>query len=202
MKNTQDQNKGIITMRKIISFTHMSLDGYVAGPNGEMDWIVYDDEMVHNAQELTAKTGAALYGRVTYELMVGYWPTVLDNPDATPEERHHAEWVENIEKVVFSRTMDKATWNNTSLIKENIAAEIAKIKERPGQNMVIFGSPRLTHSLARLGLVDLYRININPVSIGSGIPLFEKDQPPVKLSLAESKTFANGVVGALYQVIR
>jgi dihydrofolate reductase len=135
-------------------------------------------------------------------MMVGYWPTVLDNPNATPEERHHAEWVEKVEKVVFSRTMDKATWNNTTLIKENIAEEVAKIKQRPGERMVIFGSPRLTHSLARLGLVDQYRININPVFIGSGMPLFEKNQPEVKLTLVESKSFTNGVIAALYQVAR
>src|SRR5688500_17087641 len=103
-------------MRKVISFTHMSLDGFIAGPNGEMDWIVYNEELASDAQELSHATDAALYGRVTYQMMEGYWPTVPANPDSTPGERRHAAWVEQIPKVVFSRTLDEVTWNNTTLI--------------------------------------------------------------------------------------
>ena len=189
-------------MRKVISFTHMSLDGFVAGPNGEMDWIVYDQELVENAQELTSNTSAAIYGRHTYEMMYGYWPTVLGNSAATADERRHAQWVENVQKIVFSRTLEQATWNNTALIKDNIAEELSKFKQQSGNNMLIFGSPRLTHSLARLGLVDQYRVNINPVAIGECVPLFEEGMAHVKLDHVKSKVFANGVIGALYQVTR
>jgi dihydrofolate reductase len=189
-------------MRKLISFTHMSLDGFIGGPNGEMEWIVYDDELVANARALTDKTGAAIYGRTTYEMMYSYWPTVFTSSEATPEELYHAKWVENIPKFVFSTTLEKATWNNTTLIRDNIAEHINKLKEQPGDDMVIFGSPRLTHSLARLGLIDLYRTNINPIAIGRGMPLFEPGQPQATLKLVESTIFGNGVIGALYEVVR
>jgi dihydrofolate reductase len=186
----------------VISFTHASLDGFVAGPNGEMDWIVYDDELAENARELCDDTETALYGRVTYEMMRDYWPTVPANPNSTPQERHHADWVENVQKIVFSTTMDKPDWNNTTLIKENIGAELMKFKQQPGGNMMIFGSPRLTHSLARLGLIDEYRVNVNPVAIGQGVPLFESSQGTTKLNLVESKIFDCGVLGLRYAVVR
>lgn len=189
-------------MRKLVSFTHVTLDGYVAGPNGEMDWITYDQEVVDSARELTDNCGAALYGRATYELMYGYWPTLLGNPNGTPDERHHAEWVENIPKVVFSTTLEKAEWNNTLLIKDNITEQVMKLKQQAGKDMLIFGSPRLTHSLARLGLIDQYRMNLNPTAIGQGMPLFEAGQPATKLKLLESKTMNNGVIALRYEVVR
>jgi dihydrofolate reductase len=189
-------------MRKIVSFTHVSLDGYVAGPNGEMDWITYDEDMVKDARALTDNASAALYGRVTYQMMEGYWPTVPSNPNSTPEELHHAEWIENIHKVVFSRTLDKVAWNNTQLIKDNITEEVMKLKQQPGKDMLIFGSPDLTHTLARLGLVDQYRLNLNPTAIGGGAPLFETDQEKTKLKLIDSKTMPNGVIALRYEVIR
>jgi dihydrofolate reductase len=189
-------------MRKVISFTHASLDGYVAGPNDEMDWIVYNHEMELYAEKLCQSVDAAVYGRRTYELMYGYWPTVLGNPNATPHELKHAEWVENIQKVVFSTTMDRAEWNNTLLIKENLTEEVMKLKQQPGRDMLIFGSPRLTHTLAALGLVDQYRVNVNPVAIGEGIPLFDPKNGTVKLSLLEKEPFECGVVGLRYEVVR
>ena len=187
-------------MRKVISFTHMSLDGYIAGPNGEMDWIVYNDELAADAGELSRQADSALYGRVTYQMMEGYWPTIPANPDATPHEREHAAWIEQVHKIVFSRTLDEVTWNNTTLIQENIGAELRKIKERPGGNMLIFGSPRLTHSLAELGLIDEYRVNISPVAIGQGAPLFQGKQA-TKLKLLEANPFECGVMAMRYQVV-
>ncbi len=189
-------------MREVISFTHMSLDGFISGPNGEMEWIVYNDELAENAEELSHATDAALYGRVTYQMMEGYWPTVPGNPGSTAGELRHAAWVEQIPKVVFSRTLDEVTWNNTTLIKENVAQEVARLKEQPGDNMLIFGSPRLTHSLARLGLIDQYRVNINPVAIGQGVPLFESGQAAVKLNVVHTKLIDGGVVAMLYEVVR
>jgi dihydrofolate reductase len=189
-------------MRKLVSFTHVSLDGYVADPNGEMDWITYDESTVKEAQALTDNCSVALYGRVTYQMMEGYWPTILTNPNATPDELRHAKWVENIHKVVFSRTLDKVEWNNTQLIKDNITEEVMKLKQQPGKDMLIFGSPSLTHTLARLGLVDQYRLNLNPTAIGGGAPLFENGQDHTKLKLIESRTMPNGVVALRYEVIR
>jgi dihydrofolate reductase len=189
-------------MRKVISFTHMSLDGFIAGPKGEMDWIVYDDEVANNAGELCRQADSALYGRVTYQMMESYWPMVPADPGSSAHERHHAAWIENVHKIVFSTSMDTVTWNNTTLIQENIGEELMKFKAQPGGNMLIFGSPRLTHSLARLGLIDQYRVNVNPVAIGQGMPLFESNQERVKLNLVESKRFSCGVLGLLYEVVR
>jgi dihydrofolate reductase len=189
-------------MRQIISLMHVSLDGFAAGPNGEMDWIVYDNAIFRDAIDLASTASAAIYGRVTYEMMAGYWPTVLENPDATPDERHHAEWVENIPKIVVSRTLEQANWHNTRLIRDNVAAALGDLKQQPGGDMIIFGSPRTTHLLARLGLVDAYHLNISPVTIGAGTPLFEPGQPRAKLELTRTKPFDCGVIGLHYQVVR
>lgn len=188
-------------MRKVISLMHISLDGFVAGPSGEMDWIGYDDEIFQYAIDLASNTDAAIYGRVTYQMMEGHWPTVLTNPDSTPQELHHANWVENVHKIVFSKSLETAEWNNTTLIKENIAEEMSKLKQQPGRDMMIFGSATITHTLANLGLIDEYRLTVSPVVLGNGIPLFKDVKEMLKLKLLESKTFANvGVVALHYQV--
>ena len=187
-------------MRKIISLMHISLDGFAAGPNGEMDWIVYDGEIFKNAIALTDHTDTAIYGRTTYQMMVGYWPTVPANPDSSPDDLHHAAWVENVHKVVISRSLDKVEWNNTELIGENFAEEIAKLKALPGQNLMIFGSPRVVHLLGQLGLIDEYRLNVSPVVLGKGIPMFEGYA--AKLTLLNAHTFESGVVALHYATVR
>lgn len=189
-------------MGNVVSFTHVSLDGYVANDEGAMDWLTYTGEIADDAYALSRSAGAALYGRTTYQMMEGYWPTVLVNPDSSSEDRGHAEWVENIPKVVFSHTLDNVTWNNTTLIKDNLIEEVSKLKQQIADDLLIFGSPRLTYSLAQLGLIDEYRINLNPIAIGQGLPLFEEGQPPIKLSLSESRTFACGVIALRYAVVR
>ena len=178
---------------------HTSLDGFVAGPGEEMNWIIMDEEIFQDALELAATTDAALYGRITYQMMESYWPTVLKNPSSTKLELCHALWVENINKIVFSKTLEKAEWNNTRLIKKNIPEEMTKLKYQPGENMLIFGSPHLTHSFMRWGLIDEYRININPVILSSGIPLFKNISDKVNLKLLKTKTFHSGVVGLHYE---
>src|SRR5215472_12736973 len=119
-------------MRKIISFMHVSLDGFVCGPNEEMNWIIMDEEIFQDAIDAASLADAALYGRVTYEMMKSYWPSVLANSSSTKLELHHAGWVENINKIVFSRTMSEPGWNNTRLIKKNIAEEVSELKRQPG----------------------------------------------------------------------
>jgi dihydrofolate reductase len=188
-------------MRKIISFFHASLDGFVATPKGEMDWLTYDQSLADDAGVFARSSDAALHGRTTYEMMRGYWPTVLEAENPEPGELRHAQWLENVQKVVVSTTMDEVDWNNTLLIKENLLEEFTKLKQQPGKNMIIFGSPGLTHSLARLGLIDQYRININPVAIGEGIPVFEAGYK-TKLKRLESKAYENGVLGILYEVVK
>ncbi len=186
-------------MRKLVLFMHTSLDGFVAGPNGELDWISYDKELEKYAAEIVSTVGSPLYGRVTYQMMENYWPTVLKNPSSTKYELEHAHWVENINKIVFSKTLQKVEWKNTRLIKENIAEEIQKLKLLAGKDLVIFGSPGLAHTLMRLGLIDEYRLTVNPVVLGRGIPLFKEIKDKINLRLINAKTFNSGVVGFHYE---
>jgi dihydrofolate reductase len=178
---------------------HVSLDGFVTGPSEEMNWIIMDEEVFQDASDLAASTDTALYGRVTYQMMESYWPTVLTNPSSTSMELRHAAWVENIRKIVFSRTLDKAKWNNTILIKANIEEEMIKLKQQAGGSMTIFGSPTLTHGFMKYGLIDEYRFNINPVILGNGIPLFEHIVHPIDLQLISKKKFDCGVIGLHYK---
>ena len=186
--------------RSLIAFMHVSLDGFVANRRGEMDWITIDDEIFKDAIALADLADTALFGRVTYQMMESYWPTVLSNDSSTKLELQHAQWMENTSKIVVSSTLDKVEWNNTRLIKENIAREILELKDRPGKNIMIFGSPRLTHSFMQWDLVDEYRININPVILGGGIPLFNVPAR-INLKLMATKNFKSGVVGLHYKTI-
>ena len=186
-------------MRKIILLMHASLDGFVGGPKGEMDWISHDEEMFQYVTEHFEKLGAALYGRVTYQMMESYWPKVAKNPQSTRRELHHAAWVEEIPKLVVSQSLERVTWNNTRLIKDNLAEEILALKEQPGGDVMIFGSPRLSHSLMSLGLIDEYLLQINPILLGEGIPLFQDLKDRAKLRLLSNRTFQSGVIGLRYQ---
>lgn len=178
---------------------HVSLDGFVSGPAEEMNWIIMDEEIFRDAIELASEAEIALYGRVTYQMMEGYWPTVLTNPSSTPLELRHAAWMENIHKIVFSKTLEKAGWTNTRLIKKNIVEEMMQLKQQADSNMMIFGSPGLTHSFMKWGLIDEYKFNINPVILGSGIPLFENIDDRINLQLLSEKKFKSGVIGLHYK---
>jgi dihydrofolate reductase len=114
-------------MRKVIQLMHVSLDGFIAGPNGELDWIFYDKEMEDHAKHVMGNVDTAIYGRVTYQMMESFWPTVPSNPDSSQHELEHADWVEHVSKIVISKSLDKAEWNNTTLIKNNITDEISKL---------------------------------------------------------------------------
>lgn len=186
-------------MRKVIALMHISLDGYTAGPNGELEWAIVDEEIHKDVGNTLATVDTALYGRVTYGMMESYWPTVPANPESTPEELRHARWVEEVQKIVFSRTLGGVTWNNTTLVRDDIVGEIARRKREPGGEMMIFGSPSVVHAAARGGVVDEYRIYLNPIVLGGGVPLFA-DGMSATLALLESKTYGTGVVGLHYRV--
>ena len=186
-------------MRNVVLFMHISLDGFAAGPNGELDWISYDDELEKYAEGIVGTVGTALYGRVTYEMMEGYWPTVLTDPSSTQHQLDHARWIENIDKVVVSRTLENVGWNKTTLIKDDLAGGISKLKRQPGNDIVIFGSPGLAQTLLQLGLIDEYRLTVNPVVLGNGIPLFNDVNDRIGLKLLEATTLASGVLGLHYQ---
>ncbi|MEO6890050.1 MAG: dihydrofolate reductase family protein [Ktedonobacteraceae bacterium] len=189
-------------MRKVISFLHVSLDGFTTGPNGELEWAIVDEELNPYVDALFRNVDTALYGRVTYLVMQSYWPTMLTDPEASPRERAHAHWVENVSKIVFSRTLSRAEWKNSRMVKDQIAEEIAALKQQPGGDLMIFGSPTLTHSFTHLDLIDEYRLFLNPIVLGGGIPLFQDIKEWMKLKLLEAKTFQAGVVGLHYQTVR
>jgi len=192
--NTEVKSK----LRNLVAFMHVSLDGFVANTRGEMDWITIDDEVFKDAIMLADNADIALFGRVTYQMMESYWPTVLSNNSSTELELKHAKWMENISKIVFSETLENVKWNNTRLIKNHIPQEIIKLKQHPGKNIMIFGSPRLTHSFIQWDLIDEYRININPVILGGGMPLFNIHNR-IDLKLVATKMFRSGVAGLHYK---
>jgi dihydrofolate reductase len=189
-------------MRKVISLIHLSLDGFAAGPNDELDWISYDDELEQYAHSLHNTTDAVIWGRRTYEGMAGYWLTVPGNPASTPAELEHARWLDTATKIVVSRTLERVEWDNaqnTVLIKDNIAEEIHNLKQQPGKDIWFLGSTTLAQTFMQLDLIDEYRININPTVLGHGKSLFTGVSRTFPLRLLESKTLKSGVVALRYE---
>lgn len=186
-------------MRNILLLMHISLDGFTAGPNGEMDWIAVDDEMWGYVNRLTDSADTAVFGRVTYQMMESYWPTAAEQPTATQHDIDHARWYNAAHKLVFSRTLETGAGKNSSLVKEPIAEEIANLKQQPGKNLIMIGSPGLAHTFMQLGVIDEYWLNVNPVVLGGGVPLFPDLKEKIPLKLVEARTFRSGVVGLHYE---
>jgi dihydrofolate reductase len=177
---------------------HLSLDGFAAGPNGELDFMSYDEELAQWADQLVKTVGSPVYGRNTYQLMESYWPTLLTKPDVPKQALEHAQWVENVPKIVFSKTLKEVTWNNTLLISDNTAEEVEKLKRQPGKDLVIFGSPGLATDLMNLNLIDEYKFTVHPVIVGKGISVFKNNSKKSKLKLLETTTLKSGVVTLHY----
>lgn len=193
-------------MRKLVAFEHMTLDGYVASNEGSgfeaigFTFRAYSDELsAYGDEHIRADVDTAVYGRETFLGMREYWSAVPDNADATPHERSHAEWVNNVAKIVFSTTLESAGWNNARVIGSDVAAQVRELKEGPGETMMIYASPTLVHSFVDMGLIDEFRIVVHPVTLGGGTPLFH-DKTKLDLDLVESKAFASGAVYLRYRV--
>ena len=189
-------------MRHLIFFMHTSLDGYVAGPNGEMDWIGIDDEMFDFVATMTDKADTALYGRVTYEMMQSYWPKAGEQPNASKHDKVHSAWYNKVSKVVLSKTINEKDLVNTRVIGDQLAKNINEIKKQDGKNILIFGSPSASISLLNEGLIDEFWLFLNPILLGHGIPLYKEVTGTTQLKLVESITFTRGVIALHYETKR
>lgn len=185
-------------MRKLGAFTNVTLDGYFTGKNGDLSWAhrdTTDAEWNEFVAENAKSGGMLLLGRITYELMASYWPT----PQAMENDPVVAERMNNLPKVVFSRTLDEASWNNTKLVKGDLAGEIRKLKQEPGEHMAILGSGSIVSQLALEGLIDEYQIVVHPVALGKGRTMFEGIKEKLTLKLTKTRAFGNGSVLLCYE---
>lgn len=184
-------------MRHLSVFNNVTLDGFFSGPDGDLRWgYAGSDDPEYRAfvAENAQGGGALVFGRVTYELMAGWWPT----PAAAQMDPVVAEKMNTSPKVVFSRTLGRATWANTTLLRGDAATEMRRLKGEEGPDMVILGSGRIVAALAHEGLIDEYQILVNPVALGKGRTMFEGLEEPMSLALTESRAFGNGKVFLRY----
>jgi dihydrofolate reductase len=179
-------------MRKIVVAMSVSLDGFVAGPNGELDWHLVDEELHAYFNEQLSAMSAFLHGRVMYELMAGYWPTADRDPSSSPAVVEFARIWRDMPKIVYSRTLEHVDWNAT-IARDVVPGEVRSLKAEPGGDLAL-GGAEVAASFQRLGLVDEYWLYVHPVAIGQGRPMFERSQPRLPLDFVGTRAFGNGVV--------
>lgn len=189
-------------MRNIVSFVHLSLDGFVASADGGLGWVSITEELFDFVGQRIQQTDTALYGRVTYQMMEAYWPTAAEQPNASKHDHEHSRWYKTARKVVLSKTLADKDHTDTRIIRSHLRDEIAQLKQGAGSEILVFGSPSATHALMAEDLIDEYWIFLNPVLLGQGMPLFKNIQHKTPLKLLSSKTFASGVVCLQYEVQR
>ncbi len=183
-------------MRRTFLFNMMTLDGFFAGPAGEIDWHNVDKEFNDFAVEQLKEIGTLVFGRITYELMAAYWP----KPSAVKDDPIVAERMNNLPKVVFSRTLYSVEWNHTRLVREDAPGELSRLREGTGKDVAIFGSANLAAGLLAAGLIEELRVMVNPVILGTGMPLFPDNDVRRRLKLLSSRTFNSGNVLLRYEV--
>jgi dihydrofolate reductase len=191
----QTNSKGV-GMRKLIMWNLVTLDGYFEGPKSwDIDWHNYawGEELEQYSLAQSKSADLLLFGRVTYQGMASYWMT------AKGEIAEIADFMNAIPKMVFSRTLEKAEWPNTRLVKENAAETVAQLKQQPGKDILIFGSANLSATLTQRGLIDEYRLGLTPVVLGSGTPLFKPGAGQLRLKLLEARPLKTGCVLLFYQ---
>lgn len=182
-------------MRKVILSTHVTLDGFACGPNGELDWHFenWNDEMEEYVNKQTENVDTILVGRVTYEGMASHWPKVAMNPSARRKDIEFACMMNTLPKIVFSKTLKETEWSNSRVVNNNISEEIFRLKRQPGNDMIMWGGVNIVQTFIQRRLIDEYNIWVAPVILGVGKPLF-KDVKKLDLRLTQSVTFSNGVV--------
>jgi dihydrofolate reductase len=180
-------------MRKLIAAINMTLDGFC-----DHTAMISDEEIHQHYNELLSNAGTLIYGRITYQLMESYWPSVVKNPTGNKPRDEFAVLIDNISKIVFSRTLKNVDWKNTKLKKEVIKEEVLELKRQAGKNILV-GSPSLIVALTQLDLIDEYQLGVQPIVLGSGLPLFKNVKDRVNLKLLKTKTFGCGAVTLYYE---
>jgi dihydrofolate reductase len=180
-------------MRKIIVSNLVTLDGFFAGPNRELDWFVVESDFFEYAANQLEEVDAILYGRITYQEMAAFWPTAKGIDERIEEKMN------SLEKIVFSNTLKTAEWNNSKLISGDLVKEVTKLKQTKGKDIVIFGSGQLVSGLAEHSLIDEYRLIMNPVILGNGMPQFHGLSHKIDLELLDMKKLKSGVVILYYK---
>jgi dihydrofolate reductase len=180
-------------MRKLIAAMNMTLDGFC-----DHTAMNADDEIHQHYSELLSNAGTLIYGRVTYQLMESYWPTVVKNPTGNKSTDEFAVLIENLSKIVFSRTLKNVDWKNTELKKEIIKEEILQLKQQTGKSILV-GSPSLIVAFAQLDLIDEYQLSVHPTILGAGLSLFKNIKDRINLKLLKTKTFGCGAITLYYE---
>jgi dihydrofolate reductase len=180
-------------MRKLIAAINMTLDGFC-----DHTAMIADDDILQHYNELLSNAGTLIYGRITYQLMESYWPSVVKNPTGNEPTDEFAVLIDNISKIVFSRTLKNVDWKNTKLKKEVIKEEVLELKQQAGKNILV-GSPSLIVALTQLNLIDEYQLSVHPIVLGSGLPLFKNVKDRINLKLLKTKTFGCGAVTLYYE---
>jgi len=179
----------------------VTLDGFIAGPHGEMDWMeeFFDEALATYESDLQKTVDTALFGRVTYQGFESYWPQVALDPASPPGLVEYAQHLNAMRKIVFSKTLSRVEWNNSTLVKEIVPEAITQMKHEPGRDILIHGSASIVQTLTNLGLIDTYQLLVYPVVLGSGKPLWSDISHTVKLSLVSIRTHPSGVVVLSYE---
>lgn len=180
-------------MRKLIAAINMTLDGFC-----DHTAMIADEEIHQHFNELLSNADTLIYGRTTYQLMESYWPSVVKNPTGNKPMDEFAVLIDNISKIVFSRTLKHVDWKNTHLKKEISKEEVLELKQQTGKNILV-GSPSLIVALTQLDLIDEYRLVVQPIVLGSGLPLFKNVKDRVNLKLLKTKTFGCGAITLCYE---
>jgi len=195
-------------MKKIFVHMIVSLDGYINGPDGEMNLHFVDDEFEDYINNLLKSIDGMIYGRKSFELLSQYWPTAAENPDAAADpsnpEKHieAAHMMNELPKYVVSKTIKKAEWNNSHIISENLYGEISKLKNETGKDIALFAGGETASNFIRLNLIDELRIVLNPVVFGGGSPLFRGGYDRINLKLLKTKKFQSGAIVLYYKPVK